>query len=82
MNLADICIRRPVLTLMLMASLLVFGVLGYTRLGVDQFPHMEFPMVIVTALLPGAAPEVMEEDVTDVLEEHVNTVPAATACRW
>ncbi len=81
MNLADICIRRPVLTLMLMASLLVFGFLGYSRLGVDQFPHMEFPMVIVTALLPGAAPEVMEEDVTDVLEEHVNTVPGLRTLR-
>jgi HAE1 family hydrophobic/amphiphilic exporter-1 len=81
MNIADICIRRPVLTLMLMASLLVFGVLGYSRLGVDQFPHMEFPMVIVTAILPGAAPEVMEEDVTDVLEENVNTVPGLHTLR-
>jgi HAE1 family hydrophobic/amphiphilic exporter-1 len=81
MNLADICIRRPVLTLMLMTSLLVFGVLGYTRLGVDQFPSMEFPIVIVTAILPGAAPEVMEEDVTDVLEENVNTVPGLRTLR-
>jgi HAE1 family hydrophobic/amphiphilic exporter-1 len=80
-NLVDTFIRRPVLTLMLMLALVVFGVLGYNRLGVDQFPNMEFPIVIVTALLPGAAPEVMEEDVTDVLEEHINTVPGLRSLR-
>jgi len=72
---ADVFIRRPVLTMMLMLSLLVFGVLGYQRLGVDQFPSMEFPVVVVTALREGASPEVMEEDVTDVVEEYLNTIP-------
>ncbi len=74
MNLIDICIRRPVLTLMMTLSLIVFGVLGYNRLGVDQFPRMEFPVVAVTAILEGASPEVIEEDVTDVLEEYLNTI--------
>jgi HAE1 family hydrophobic/amphiphilic exporter-1 len=74
MSLPDLCIRRPVLTLMMMLSLLVFGVLGYERLGVDQFPSMEFPVVSVIALNEGASPEVMEEDVTDVLEEQLNTI--------
>ncbi|HXK22379.1 MAG TPA: efflux RND transporter permease subunit [Myxococcota bacterium] len=74
MNPIDLCIERPILTLMLMLSLLVFGVLGYRQLGVDQFPNMEFPVVTVTAQLEGAAPEVMEEDVTEVLEEHLNTI--------
>ena len=59
---------------MLTLSLLVFGVLGYNRLGVDQFPEMEFPVVRVMATLEGASPEVMEEDVTDVLEEYLNTI--------
>ncbi len=81
MNLADLCIRRPVLTLMMMLALLVFGVLGYSRLGVDQFPSMEFPIVITTAILPGAAPEVVEEDVTEILEEHINTVPGLRSLR-
>jgi HAE1 family hydrophobic/amphiphilic exporter-1 len=49
-------------------------VLGYNRLGVDQYPNMEFPVVTVTATLEGAAPEGMEEDVTDVLEESLNTI--------
>ncbi len=74
MSLSDLCIRRPVLTLMMTLSLVVFGVLGYNRLGVDQFPRMEFPVVAVTAILEGASPEVVEEDVTDVLEEFLNTI--------
>jgi HAE1 family hydrophobic/amphiphilic exporter-1 len=73
-SLADLCIRRPVLTLMLTLALVVFGVLGYVRLGVDQFPSMEFPVIQVSALMEGASPEVMEEDVTDTLEEYLNTV--------
>lgn len=81
MNFADICIRRPVLTLMLTLSLVVFGVLGYSQLGVDQFPNMEFPVVTVTAQLEGAAPEVMEEDVTEVLEEHLNTIGGLRSLR-
>ncbi len=74
MSLPDLCIRRPVFTWMLTLSLVVFGLLGYARLGVDQFPRMEFPVVQVQATLEGASPEVMEEDVTDVIEEFVNTV--------
>ncbi len=74
MNLVDLFIDRPILTLMLTLSLVVFGALGYRQLGVDQLPNMEFPVVTVTAQLEGAAPEVMEEDVTEVLEEHLNTI--------
>jgi HAE1 family hydrophobic/amphiphilic exporter-1 len=59
---------------MMTSALVVFGLLGYVRLGVDQFPTMEFPVVAVTAMLEGASPEVVEEDVTDVLEEYVNTI--------
>jgi HAE1 family hydrophobic/amphiphilic exporter-1 len=74
MNLIDVCIQRPIFTWMLTLSVVVFGVLGYRQLGVDQMPNMEFPVVTVTALLEGAGPEVMEEDVTEVLEEHLNTI--------
>ena len=74
MSLSDLCIQRPVLTLMLTLSLVVFGVLGYSQLGVDQMPNMEFPVVTVTAQLEGASPETMEEDVTEVLEEQLNTI--------
>jgi HAE1 family hydrophobic/amphiphilic exporter-1 len=70
----DVFIRRPVLTWMLTLSMVVFGVLGFVRLGVDQYPKMEFPMVNVSANLEGASPEVMEEDVTEPLEEQLNTI--------
>jgi len=70
----DVFIRRPVLTWMLTLSMVVFGVLGFLRLGVDQYPKMEFPMVNVSANLEGASPEVMEEDVTEPLEEQLNTI--------
>ena len=56
MNLVDLCIERPILTWMLTLSIVVFGVLGYQQLGVDQLPNMEFPIVTVTAQLEGAAP--------------------------
>ena len=70
----DLFIERPVLTWMLTLSLLVFGLLGYARLGVDQFPNLEFPVVTVIANLEGASPEVVEQDVTDVLEEYLTTI--------
>jgi HAE1 family hydrophobic/amphiphilic exporter-1 len=66
---------------MLILSLVVFGFLGYTRLGVDQFPKMEFPVVMVSAQLEGASPEVMEEDVTDVLEEYLNAIAGVRSLR-
>jgi HAE1 family hydrophobic/amphiphilic exporter-1 len=55
-------------------GLIVFGVLGYNRLGVDQYPNMEFPVLTVRSVLPGATPEGVEEDVTDVLEEQFSTI--------
>jgi HAE1 family hydrophobic/amphiphilic exporter-1 len=70
----DTFIRRPVLTWMLTLSLVVFGVLGFTRLGVDQYPKMEIPRINVLAIMEGASPEVMEEDVTELLEEQLNTI--------
>ncbi|MEN8183180.1 MAG: efflux RND transporter permease subunit, partial [Myxococcota bacterium] len=81
MNFVDLCIQRPVLTWMMALSLIVFGVLGYNRLGVDRYPEMDFPTVTVTAVLEGASPEVMEEDVTDVLEEYLNTISGVRTLR-
>jgi HAE1 family hydrophobic/amphiphilic exporter-1 len=80
-TLSDISIERPVLTWMMVLALLVFGVLGYARLGVDQFPDMEFPQITVFAVLDGATPEGMEEDVTDVLEEQLNSISGVRSLR-
>lgn len=74
MNLSEIAIRRPIFTLMLMLALVIFGVLGYQTLPVNLLPSLDVPIVTVITVLPGASPEVMESDVTDVLESAVNTI--------
>jgi len=74
MNLYDTAIRRPVFTVMLMAALIVFGVLGYLSLPINLLPSLDIPVVTVTTTLPGASPEVMDSDVTDVIESAVNTI--------
>jgi HAE1 family hydrophobic/amphiphilic exporter-1 len=74
MNLYDIAIRRPVFTAMMMIALVVFGILGYQTLPINLLPSLDIPIVSVITLLPGASPEVMESDVTDVLESAVNTI--------
>ena len=52
--LAQVCVRRPVFATVLMLLVVVFGVAGYTKLGVDEFPNVDFPAVVVTTRLPGA----------------------------
>ncbi len=74
MWLADVSIRRPVFATMLIASLVVLGLVSFNRLGVDLFPEVEFPYVSVTTALPGASPGTMETEVTDVIEEQLNTI--------
>ncbi|MFZ2491572.1 MAG: efflux RND transporter permease subunit [Thermoanaerobaculia bacterium] len=67
-------VRRPVFTTVIILSLSVVGLFAYGTLGVDRFPQIEFPMVNVTTALVGAAPEEMETEVTDKIEEAVNTI--------
>jgi HAE1 family hydrophobic/amphiphilic exporter-1 len=74
MKLADISIRRPVFAIMMIASLMVFGLVSYPRIGVDLFPNVEFPFVTVTVVYPGADPASMESKVADPLEEALNTM--------
>ena len=74
MFLPNTAIRKPVTTVMVMAAILVFGFIGFTRLGVDQFPKVEYPVVTVMTLLEGASPEVVEENITDIIEEELSTV--------
>jgi hydrophobic/amphiphilic exporter-1 (mainly G- bacteria), HAE1 family len=72
--LARICVQRPIFASVLMLVIVVLGLVGYTRLGVDQFPNVDLPFVIVTTRLEGAAPEEIETDVTDKIEGAVNTI--------
>jgi HAE1 family hydrophobic/amphiphilic exporter-1 len=72
--LADLCVRRPVFATMFVGVLVVLGWFSYMRLGVDLFPKVEVPAVVVTTFLPGAAPEETEARITKPLEEAINTV--------
>src|SRR5258706_34028 len=72
--LAALCVRRPVFASVLILALSVIGIFGFTQLGIDQFPNVDFPTILVTTHLPGAAPEQVESEVTDQIEEAVNTI--------
>src|SRR5262245_10764409 len=72
--LAQICVRRPVFAGVLMLVVVVLGAVGYTRLGLDQFPNIDLPFVLVTTTLEGAAPEEVETDISDKIEGAVNTI--------
>ena len=74
--LAALCVRRPVFAWVLVLSLTVVGLFALGRLGVDRFPNIDIPTVVVTTRLPGAAPEQIETEVTDKIEEAVNTISA------
>jgi HAE1 family hydrophobic/amphiphilic exporter-1 len=72
--LAEICVKRPVFATVLILSLTVVGVFAFTRLGVDRYPKVDLPTILVTTVQPGAAPEQIETEVTDKIEEAVNTI--------
>ena len=72
--LSRISVRRPVFAIVLMLAIVVVGLVGYRSLGVDKFPRIDFPMVVVTTIYPGASPTSVEDDVTDKIEAAVNTV--------
>src|SRR3984885_11610217 len=72
--LAALCIRQPVLTWVMILVFVVIGTFGYFSLGVDQFPKIDFPAIVVTTTENGAAPEEIETEVTDKIEGAVNTI--------
>ncbi|HKE18541.1 MAG TPA: efflux RND transporter permease subunit [Kofleriaceae bacterium] len=69
MKLTDIAIRRPVLAWMMMAATVIFGLVGLSRMGVSQYPDVDYPTVSVSINYEGAAPEVVENDVIEFVEE-------------
>ncbi len=74
MKLSEVAIGRPVLASMASAALVLFGVIGYSRLSVREFPDVDPPVISVTTSLPGANAQVVESAVTDVLEEELSTI--------
>jgi len=79
MSLPEISIRRPVFAWMLMMAMLVFGWIGLTRLGISNLPDVDFPVVSINLSLEGAAPEVMEVDVVDPVEDALTAIQGVTA---
>ena len=69
MNLTEVCVKKPVLAWMLMAATVVFGLVAATRIGISQFPDVDFPTISVSVVWEGAAPEVIENDIVEPLEE-------------
>ena len=75
MNLPSISINRHVMTTMASATLILFGIIGYSRVGVDRYPTMEFPLIAVKTNLVGANPDVIDASITNIIETSVNGVP-------
>jgi len=74
MKLADVSIRRPVFTIMMIMSLIVLGWFSYIKLNVDLYPNVDIPYVVITTVLQGAGPEQIETDVTKKIEDAVNPI--------
>ncbi len=80
-KLAEICIRRPVFASMIVLALVVVGIAGYLHLQVDRFPAVDLPTVRVSARLPGGSPAEMEAQVSQPIEEVLNTIEGVQELR-
>src|SRR3954463_15700261 len=74
MNIAEIFIKRPVMTTLVMFAILVFGIVGYRLLPVSDLPNVDFPTITVNASLPGASPDTMASSVALPLEKQFSTI--------
>jgi HAE1 family hydrophobic/amphiphilic exporter-1 len=74
-----ISLKNPVFATMVMLAIVVLGLFSYQRLQVDQFPNVDFPVVVVTTEYPGASPEIVESEVTKKIEEGVNSIAGINA---
>ncbi len=74
MTISDLSIKNPVFAWMLMFALMIFGWIGYSRMGVSQMPDVDFPVVNIAVTWEGAAPEIMEAEVVDIIEDAVTSV--------
>ncbi len=71
MNLSELSIKRPVFAWMLMAGLIIFGAISFSRMGISQLPDVDYPVISVNIRLEGAAPEVIETSIVDIVEDAV-----------
>ena len=75
MNISELSIRRPVLATVLTIIILLFGVIGYMYLGVREYPSVDNPIISVTCSYPGANADVIENQITEPLEQNINGIP-------
>jgi HAE1 family hydrophobic/amphiphilic exporter-1 len=78
-NISETCIRRPVMTTLITAALIVFGIFGYRLLSVAALPAVDFPTIQITANLPGASPETMGASVAGPIERQLSTIAGITS---
>ena len=74
MNVPELFIRRPVMTTLVMAGILLFGLAGFRQLPVSDLPSVDYPTISVSASLPGASPETMASAVATPLEKQFSTI--------
>ena len=74
MFLTRISVGQPVFATMVMIALMVVGAFSYSRLPVEQFPDVDFPVVAVVTSYPGATPEAVESDIIEPIEDSVSTL--------
>ena len=74
-----VSLKNPVFATMLMLALVVLGLFAFQRLKVDQFPNIDFPVVVVSTEYPGASPEIVESEVSKKIEEAVNSIAGINA---
>lgn len=75
MNISELSIRRPVLATVLTIIILLFGMIGYTTLGVREYPSVDNPIISVTCSYSGANADVIENQITEPLEQNINGIP-------
>jgi len=75
MNISELSIRRPVLATVMTIIIILFGLIGYTSLGVREYPSVDNPVISVTCSYPGANADVIENQITEPLEQNINGIP-------
>lgn len=75
MNISELSIRRPVLATVLTIIILLFGLIGYNTLGVREYPSVDNPIISVTCSYSGANADVIENQITEPLEQNINGIP-------
>ena len=74
MKITEISLKRPVTVLIATFALMLFGLIAFSNMPMERMPDVDFPLVTVTTTMTGAAPDIMDNDVTDVIEEKLNTI--------